>query len=85
MATVGGQEKVARSQFSKHPRVLEGFLKYCMPPFPDQITFDQNILEWYISLVDALETKPQNGEVPLSEKFRQFSSDLLPEFQLETL
>ena len=84
LATVGGQEKVARSQFSKHPRVLEGFLKYCMPPFPDQITFDQNILEWYISLVDALETKPQNGEIPLSEKFRQFSSDLLPEFQLET-
>ena len=82
LATVGGQEEAARSQFSNHPHVLEGFLKYCMPPFPDQITFDQDILKWYISLVDALETKPQNGDAPLSEKFRQFSSELLPEFQL---
>ena len=83
LAIVGGQEEAARSQFSHHPNVLEGFLKYCMPPFPDRITFDMDILEWYISLVAALEAKPENDEASLSEKFKRFSSELLPELQLK--
>ncbi len=83
LTTVGGNEKAARSQFSNHPNVVDGFLRYCMPPYTDKIPFDKDILSWYISILDALEKKPQNNEASLSEKFEQFASELLPDFQLE--
>ena len=54
-----------------------------MPPYNDKIPFDKDILSWYISILDALEKKPQNNEASLSEKFEQFASELLPDFQLE--
>ena len=74
---VGGRDKAALKMFGDHTEVVEGFQKYCMPPYPKQLNFDRDILNWFIKLVNALETDVSKTSMSTSVQFKKFSEELL--------
>lgn len=63
--------------FTHYPKVMEGFLKYCNPPFSQQPVMDRALLGWFIELIKAFETKTPTNDLLLSERFMKFVDTIL--------
>ena len=74
---VRGNEQAALSLFAGHEEVIEGFQKYCLPPLPNKLNFNKDVLDWYIKLVAVLQKSKGDLQSSSSEKFKKFSSELL--------
>ena len=58
--------------FTNYPDVMDGFLKYCTPPFSQQPVFGIELINWFIMLLDAFEQKPSVNNFSVAKQFAQF-------------
>lgn len=66
--------------FADHPKALDGYLKFCLSPFIKNPVFDEDcyeIIDWFIEVINAFESKPAPNEIALSEKFSQFVDEVM--------
>ena len=59
-----------------YTKVLEGLQKYCTPPFSEKPVLDQELLEWFISVIRLFETDAGIDGTRLSDRFSKFVNEL---------
>jgi hypothetical protein len=70
-------QTAAKGLFVNSQEALTGFLKYCNPPFSNQPTLDQSVIDWFVSVIKVFEAPPDQDQPALSERFRLFIADVL--------
>lgn len=62
-------QAAAAMLFAKHPKAMEGFKKYCNPPFSQRPVIDRVFIDWFIEIIKVLEIKPEGSTLSLSDRF----------------
>jgi GT2 family glycosyltransferase len=76
-ALAGGMAKPEVADFMKlHPKVLSELEKYCTPPFSQNPVFNQEIMDWFISLLRLFESESVENGLRLSVRFDRFAQSL---------
>ena len=74
--------QIVANMFADHPKVLAGFLKFCLPPFATNPVFDYEIIDWLIEIIKVFENKSPANTLLLSERFSLFVNSQLNQVSL---
>ena len=64
--------------FENYPDVKKGFIKYTTPPFSQQPTFDSDLIDWFIMLLQMFEEKNAGTDFSIAERFTCFVKETGP-------